>query len=157
MSTIPELTWKESGLPPFGRLPTIAVPSESAPDDWLDEATYKPWLADMLELFSRVLWPVCDVQNELWRGDAVETMERLTVADLGLLRQIRQPRARLIALGRTFSGIHYRTDGLEGILLGERVAVRMLQDLVETLPEDFSGYSFTSFRGARITIEKSRR
>ncbi len=96
MSTIPELRWNDSGLPPYGRLPTLAVPSDAAPDDWLDEATYKPWLAKMLELFSRVLWPVCDLQNKSWRGDAVATMERLTLADLDLLQRIRQPRARLI-------------------------------------------------------------
>ncbi len=77
-------------------MPTVAVPSEAAPDDWLDEATYKPWLIRMLDLFSRVLWPVGDVPKKLWRGEAVATMERLTVADLGLLQQIRKPRARLI-------------------------------------------------------------
>ena len=96
MSTIPELTWKDSGLPPYGRLPTLAEPSDAAPDDWLDEPTYKPWLAKMLELVSRVLWPICDAQNKTWRGEAVATMDRLTLADLALLQRIRQPRARLI-------------------------------------------------------------
>lgn len=59
-----------------------------------------------------------------------------------------------VALGRSFAGIHYRSDGIEGILLGEQVAIRLLQDLVETLPEDFAGYSFTGFRGKPITIQK---
>ena len=96
MSTIHELSWKDSGLTPYGRMPTLAVPSDAAPDDWTNEASYLPWRAAMLALFSRVLWPVCDVQNQMWRGDAVAEMKRLTLADLGLLQQIRQPRARLI-------------------------------------------------------------
>jgi hypothetical protein len=33
-----------------------------------------------------------------------------------------------VALGRNWAGIHYRSDGIEGLLLGEQVAVRYLQD-----------------------------
>jgi hypothetical protein len=62
-----------------------------------------------------------------------------------------------VALGRSFGGIHYRSDGIEGILFGERVAIRLLQDLVETLPEEFGGYSFTSFQGERVMISKTGR
>ena len=60
--------------------------------------------------------------------------------------------ANNIAIGRNLAGVHWRTDGTEGILLGEKVAVRMLQDYKRTYREEFSSYSFRGFRGNRITI-----
>ena len=59
-----------------------------------------------------------------------------------------------VAVGRSFAGIHYRSDSVQGLLLGERVAVRLLRDLIETLPEDFPGYVLTGFGGERIEIAK---
>jgi membrane-associated phospholipid phosphatase len=40
-----------------------------------------------------------------------------------------------IALGRDAAGVHYRSDGLSGIRLGEQVAAAMLADLFVLLPE----------------------
>lgn len=39
-----------------------------------------------------------------------------------------------MALGRNRAGIHYRTDGIEGLRLGEATAIRYLQDRL-SLPE----------------------
>lgn len=40
-----------------------------------------------------------------------------------------------IATGRDIAGVHYRTDGIYGIQLGEQVAREMLLDLLPSLPE----------------------
>ncbi|TEB12448.1 PAP2 superfamily protein [Pelotomaculum sp. FP] len=57
-----------------------------------------------------------------------------------------------IAMGRDFAGIHWRTDGSEGLKLGETVAIRILQDYRDTYNEDFIGFSFTKFDGTTIII-----
>lgn len=57
-----------------------------------------------------------------------------------------------IAMGRDFAGIHWRTDGSEGLKLGEEVAIRVLQDYRDTYNEDFIGFSFTRFDGTTIII-----
>jgi membrane-associated phospholipid phosphatase len=42
-----------------------------------------------------------------------------------------------IALGRNFGGVHFRSDGEHGILLGEELALRFLQDHLRTYREKF--------------------
>jgi hypothetical protein len=59
-----------------------------------------------------------------------------------------------VAMGRDFAGIHYRSDAEAGLVLGEEVAIAMLQDLVQTLTEDFSGFEFTRLDGTPVTISK---
>ncbi|MBI3303169.1 MAG: vanadium-dependent haloperoxidase, partial [Deltaproteobacteria bacterium] len=57
-----------------------------------------------------------------------------------------------IALGRNTAGVHWRSDGIEGLKLGEAVATGILTDLRTTCPEPFAGFSFTKFDGSTITI-----
>ena len=57
-----------------------------------------------------------------------------------------------IALGRDWAGIHYRSDGIAGIKLGEEVAISILQDLVRTYTEDIKGLNFTRFSGQKVCI-----
>jgi hypothetical protein len=57
-----------------------------------------------------------------------------------------------IALGRNTAGAHWRSDGIEGLKLGEAVAVGILRDLRATCPETSGRFSFTSFAGATVTI-----
>jgi hypothetical protein len=58
-----------------------------------------------------------------------------------------------IALGRDFAGVHYRSDGEEGILLGEAVAIRYLQDQACMYTEEtFTGFALTKRDGTRIHI-----
>ncbi|OPX86940.1 vanadium-dependent haloperoxidase [Pelotomaculum sp. PtaB.Bin117] len=57
-----------------------------------------------------------------------------------------------IALGRDFAGIHWRTDGIEGIKLGEAVAIGILQDYRNTYNEHFSGFTLTKFDGTTVII-----
>jgi membrane-associated phospholipid phosphatase len=57
-----------------------------------------------------------------------------------------------IALGRNMAGVHWRSDGIEGLKLGEAVTVGILRDLRAACREPFGGFSFTSFTGATVTI-----
>lgn len=57
-----------------------------------------------------------------------------------------------VGYGRNAAGVHWRTDGSEGLKLGEAVAIGILQDYKRTYNEDFAGFSFTKFDGTTITI-----
>ena len=59
-----------------------------------------------------------------------------------------------VAMGRDFAGIHYRSDAEAGLMLGEEVAIAMLQDLVLTLTEDFAGFQFTRLDGTPVSISR---
>jgi hypothetical protein len=50
-----------------------------------------------------------------------------------------------VALGRNWAGIHYRSDGIEGLLLGEQVAVRYLQDHLRCWDLPCEGYRLEPF------------
>jgi hypothetical protein len=57
-----------------------------------------------------------------------------------------------IALGRDAAGVHWRSDSIEGLKLGEAVAIGIISDLRMTYHEDFPGFSLTKFDGTTITI-----
>jgi hypothetical protein len=57
-----------------------------------------------------------------------------------------------IALGRDMAGVHWRTDGLAGLRLGEAVAIGILQDRTGLYSEDFHGFSLTAFDGTTLTV-----
>lgn len=61
-----------------------------------------------------------------------------------------------IAIARDFAGVHYRSDAWQGLLLGEQVAIRLLQDLIplyqERLGGPFGGFLLTKFDGTTIVI-----
>lgn len=57
-----------------------------------------------------------------------------------------------IALGRDMAGVHYRSDGDQGILLGEKVAIQYLKDVAATYNQSFVGFNLTKFDGTQILI-----
>jgi len=57
-----------------------------------------------------------------------------------------------VAMGRDWAGIHYRSDNIAGLNLGENVGISILQDLALTFSEDFKGFTFKRFSGARVHI-----
>ncbi len=57
-----------------------------------------------------------------------------------------------ISLGRNAAGVHYRSDGIQGILLGEAVALSILRDVATLCHEEFAGFTLTRFDGVPVTI-----
>ena len=57
-----------------------------------------------------------------------------------------------IALGRNWAGVHYRSDGVDGLQVGEQQAIGLLQDYSLTYNEQFNGLNLTKFDGTEITI-----
>jgi membrane-associated phospholipid phosphatase len=57
-----------------------------------------------------------------------------------------------IGIGRALSGIHWRQDIAQGMLLGEAVAISLLADQAHLYNENYTGFTFTSFNGTKVTI-----
>jgi hypothetical protein len=60
--------------------------------------------------------------------------------------------ANNIALGRDMAAEHWRSDGTQGLLMGEAVTISILRDQRATYNEPFGGFTFTKFDGNRITV-----
>ena len=60
------------------------------------------------------------------------------------------------ARGRHIAGVHWHSDGVEAMLLGEQVAIALLQDVKQTLNEfrtgGFSEFTFHDFQGNVVNI-----
>ena len=57
-----------------------------------------------------------------------------------------------VGFGRVFAGIHWRQDVVQGMLLGEQVAISLLRDQAHLYNEDYHGFTFTTFNGEKITV-----
>ena len=57
-----------------------------------------------------------------------------------------------ISIGRDFAGVHWRSDSIEGMKLGEEVAINVLRDLKHGYYEEFEGFHLTKFDGTQIII-----
>jgi membrane-associated phospholipid phosphatase len=57
-----------------------------------------------------------------------------------------------VALGRDMAGLHWRSDGIDGIALGEAVAIRILSEYCNCHNEAFAGFSLTKFDGTTISV-----
>ncbi|HET9784440.1 MAG TPA: hypothetical protein VFP94_05695 [Terriglobales bacterium] len=57
-----------------------------------------------------------------------------------------------IALARNFAGVHWWSDYVAGLLLGEAMALTILADQRHTYGEEFSGFTITRFDGTTITV-----
>lgn len=58
-----------------------------------------------------------------------------------------------IAIARNAAGVHYRSDGEDGLLVGEQQAIALLQDYSRGLRENFNGFTLTKFDGSTILIQ----
>lgn len=58
-----------------------------------------------------------------------------------------------IAAGRNFAGIHWRSDMVEGVKLGERVATEVLRDLASAYEhDDFGGFRVRRVDGSEVVV-----
>jgi membrane-associated phospholipid phosphatase len=58
-----------------------------------------------------------------------------------------------VGYGRVFSGIHWRDDIKWGMLLGEQIAINLLQDQAHLYNENYTGFTFTKFDGVtKVTV-----
>ena len=64
--------------------------------------------------------------------------------------------ANNVSLGRDAAGVHYRSDGSEGILVGEQQALALLQDYSLALNEQFGGFHLTKFDGTPVVVINGR-
>ncbi len=61
-----------------------------------------------------------------------------------------------IGLARNIAGVHWRTDYTESLILGERIALYLLQETINTYHEDVT-FSVRTFGHKNVTIEKGGR
>lgn len=57
-----------------------------------------------------------------------------------------------VATGRNIAGVHWRTDAMESLKLGEAIAISVLRDQRALYNEKFGGFTFTKFDGTKITV-----
>lgn len=57
-----------------------------------------------------------------------------------------------IAMARNAAGIHWRSDAMEGLRLGEAVALSLMKDEGKCFSETFDGFGLTKFDGARVVV-----
>jgi membrane-associated phospholipid phosphatase len=57
-----------------------------------------------------------------------------------------------VAFGRNIAGVHWRSDAMESLKLGEEVAIRYLREEHSCLNERYQGISLTRFDGTTVTI-----
>lgn len=55
-------------------------------------------------------------------------------------------------LGRAAAGVHYRSDVVRGMALGEAVALRLLAETKATYGEPYTGFALTKFDGTTVFV-----
>jgi hypothetical protein len=78
--------------------------------------------------------------RELWRGAALTLGNEIDKL------------ASNIALGRDAAGVHYRSDSVRGLFVGEQQALGLLRDYSRTYNERFDGFIVRKFNGDRVKI-----
>jgi hypothetical protein len=83
------VTWKDSGLLPYGLLPTLATINDTPPADWRGApADFVTWREGMLTLIQEKIWPVSDPAVKSWVGNSAAFLREITLADLRILHAI---------------------------------------------------------------------
>ncbi len=91
------------------------------------------------------------IPNAVVASDDGATLNAYTGAALTIGGELDKLAAN-IATGRNIAGVHYWSDGVEGLRLGEQVGLAFLADQRTTYPESFAGFSLTRFDGSTVTI-----
>jgi len=83
--------------------------------------------------------------------DSAATALRPLAANLSVEGELNKL-ANNIAIGRNIAGVHWRSDGHQGLLLGEQVALAALRDWNRLRTEPHQPIRFRGFRGDPITL-----
>lgn len=57
-----------------------------------------------------------------------------------------------VVAGRNIAGVHWRSDAMRSLRLGEEIAISLLRDQKALYNEDLPGCTFTRFDGTKITV-----
>lgn len=57
-----------------------------------------------------------------------------------------------IGMSRVHTGIHYRSDAMASLFLGERIAINFLAELKPLYEDAFAGFQFNGFDGSSVTV-----
>jgi PAP2 superfamily len=91
------------------------------------------------------------IPNPVVPGPDGTTLVPYVGPDLTLGNELNKLAAN-IGFGRSHGGIHWRSDNMESFLVGEALAISVLNDLRNTNNEDFAGYSLTKFDGTTVVV-----
>jgi hypothetical protein len=86
------------------------------------------------------IWPLLLMCSKPWRG------EPLTLG--GEIDKL----ASNIALARDPAGVHFRSDSINGLAVGEAVAIDLLAEYSRTYSERFDGFVLTRFNGEKVWV-----
>ena len=62
-----------------------------------------------------------------------------------------------VGIGRDIAGVHWRSDAIQGMLLGEAVAISVLNEMYSCVNESFEGFTLTKFDGTTIRLNTGPR
>jgi hypothetical protein len=57
-----------------------------------------------------------------------------------------------IGISRVQTGIHYRSDAVQGLLQGEQMAISILREMRGLYADAFNGFAFRRFDGTAIVV-----
>jgi hypothetical protein len=100
----------------------------------------KAWFKEDWVLPNPVVAARDGLSLQSWRG------ESLTVG--GELNKL----AANNSFGRNIGGVHWRSDAVDSIRLGEAIAISFLNDMAGCFNETFTGFSLTKFDGTKIRL-----
>lgn len=81
-------------------------------------------------------------------GSILESLQNVNLTVGGEINKL----ANNIAIGRNAAGVHYRSDGEQGMFAGEQQAIALLRDYTFSYINDFNGFYLTKFDGTKIRI-----
>ncbi|MEM7101125.1 MAG: vanadium-dependent haloperoxidase [Pseudomonadota bacterium] len=116
-------------------------------------ATVAGACATMLKAFFNESFEITAPVHANMDGSGLDAWTGTTLTVGGELNKL----AANISLGRDTAGVHYRSDGIEGMNLGEQVALAILADYADTHAEAFDGFTLTSFAGQTLNVGASTR
>jgi membrane-associated phospholipid phosphatase len=102
----------------------------------------------VLKAFFRESFPIPNPVAASDDGQSLQPYDETPLTVGGELNKL----AANISFGRDLAGLHWRSDGVKGMRLGEAVALSVLAELGNLFNEKFRGFSLTKFDGTQLVI-----